>query len=119
MEKDQGQDEDLKKLFMTVLPVCQACITVGAKIPVRHAIRNAAQRAARVVVDDERRARRDDQMCADVQRPEREIETMTNTIPRQARESEWQRNTGTWYSGKGVDIWYLALDIVIRCVARY
>jgi len=85
MEQDQGPNEELMKLFMTVLPVCQACIAVGAKKPVRHAIRNIAQRAARFAVDVEHRARRDDQIGADVQRPEEEIETMTNTIPRRGR----------------------------------
>ena len=46
-EQDQGPDEELKRLFMTVLLVFQACIADGAKMHVRHAIRNAIQRATR------------------------------------------------------------------------
>ena len=70
---------------MTVLPVCHACIALGAKIPVRPAIRNVAQRAARVVVDIERRARRDASSHVEAERPQEEIETTANAIPRRGR----------------------------------
>jgi len=70
---------------MTVLPVCQACIADGAKIHVRHAIRNVAQRAARVVVDIERRSRRDAQSGVEVQPPQEEVETTANATSRRGR----------------------------------
>ncbi len=67
---------------MTVLPVCQACIADGAKILVRHAIRNATQRAARVAVDAERSARRGAQSGVEVQPSQEEVETMADAISR-------------------------------------
>ena len=36
----EGPDEGLQKMFTTVLPVCSACLSKGAKIIVMHAIRN-------------------------------------------------------------------------------
>ena len=52
-------DEELEKLFTTVLPVCRSCLSDGAKIPVRHAIRNSAQRHAQAAVRAQREAKSD------------------------------------------------------------
>jgi hypothetical protein len=84
-EQDEGLDEELKILFIMVLPVCQACIADGAKIPVRHAIRNAPQRAVRVAVDAERRAWREAQSDAEVQPPQHEVEMTANATSRRWR----------------------------------
>ncbi len=85
-EQDEGLDEELKILFMTVLPVCQACIADGAKIHVQHAIRNAPQRAARDdAVDAERIARREVQSGAEVQPPQQEVEMTANATSRRGR----------------------------------
>jgi hypothetical protein len=95
-EQDEGLDDELKKLFMTVLPVCQACIADGAKIPVRHAIRNATQRAARVAVDAERKARREAQSSAEVQPPQQEVEVTANATSGRGRgRSNGTRGRGT------------------------
>ena len=86
--------------LLLVLPVCQSCITIGANIPMRHAIRNVAQRAACVVVDVERRARRDAQSGAEVERLREEIETTTNAIPRRGgARGNGIRGRGTRRSG--------------------
>jgi len=98
--KDQGPDEELTKLFMAFLPVCQACIAVGAKIVVRHAIRNGAQRADRVAPDTDRRARRDAQSGAEAERLEKEIETTTNAIPRRGR-ARGNKTRGRGKRGRG------------------
>ena len=57
-------DVELSKLFSTVLPVCQTCITGGAKIPVRTAIRNSQQRESRAAIAAQRKAKRDAQSIA-------------------------------------------------------
>jgi len=54
-----GPDEELEKLFTTVLPVCRSCLSDGAEIPFRHAIRNSAQRHAQVAVRARQKAHRD------------------------------------------------------------
>ena len=94
--KIKGLDEEFTKLFMTVLPVCQACIAVRVTLLVKHAIRNVAQRAARIVVDAERRARRDARSSVEVERLGEVIETTNNVTPRRGRgRGNRQRNTKT------------------------
>ncbi len=48
-------DEELKRLFLTVLPVCSVWIAKGAKIPVRQRIDNAEALTTRAVVQAARR----------------------------------------------------------------
>ncbi len=52
-------DEELQKMFTTVLRVYSACLSKGAKIIVMHAIRNSSQRASRVAIQVQRKAKRD------------------------------------------------------------
>ncbi len=68
-------DVELSKLFSTVLPVCQTCITGGAKIPVRTAIRNSQQRASRATIVAQRKAKRDAQSIA-----HQEVYVMSNLM---------------------------------------
>ena len=55
--EDGEVDDELSKLYRTVLPVCQQCLGEGALIPVRYAQRIAASRAARATIQAEREAR--------------------------------------------------------------
>jgi hypothetical protein len=70
-----GPDEELQKMFTTVLPVCSACLSKGAKIPVRHAIRNSSQRASRAAIQAQRKAKRDARAVAtEVHPPQEDVE---------------------------------------------
>ena len=51
----------------------------------RHAIRNVTQRAARVAVDAERRARREAQIGAEAKPPQEEVKTTVNATFRRGR----------------------------------
>ena len=55
---DDRPDEELQKK-KTVLPICSACLSKGAKINAWHAIRNSSQRASRAAIQDKWKAKRD------------------------------------------------------------
>ena len=69
--QDAPVDDELAKLFRTVLPVCDQCVSEGALIPVRCAQRNASQLAARAAVQADRQARRANQTESEAGGPSR------------------------------------------------
>jgi len=101
--------------------VCQACLNDGAKISVRHAIRNYAQRASRDVVDVQRKAKRDAQSIAsrdaedeqpqsvkaevrhhqDNQQPPEEIESIASVLARCGRARGNNISLGRGGRGRG------------------
>ena len=60
-EQADVTDVELSKLFSIGLLVCQECLTGEAKMMVKTAIRNAKQRASRVTIAAQRKAKRDAQ----------------------------------------------------------
>ena len=108
-------------MFTTFLPVCQACLHDGDKIPVRYAIRNFAQRASRVAVAAQRKAKCDAQRIAprdvddeqpqsvqeevrhhqDIQQPPEEIETIASIHARRGRARGNNTSLGRGGRGRG------------------
>ena len=65
----------MQKIFTTVFLVCSACLSKGAKIRVRHAIRNSSQRASRVAIQVQRKAKSDARAAiAEVHPPQEDME---------------------------------------------
>ena len=98
-EEADGPNDELQKMFTAILPFCCSCLSKGAKIPDRHAIRNSAQRASRATVLAQRKAKRDAQTTV-AQVPREDIEQVLVPEALEAHHEETDAIASTSHRGR-------------------